>query len=129
MNNGAKLGWVLGTVVVYGLIMLAVTTCVPPRPPLVIEPLEAHDAFTDTREDAGSPVRRGIPPSAQVADWQKKPPCDADKDEHAINGACYQRTGRSPKDPGGCGAKLLEHGEGCYRAIANAQREPTSISE
>jgi hypothetical protein len=87
----------------------------PPPTPLV-----AAEALADGE----APVRR-IP--AKPLEWQKTPPCDADKDEHAVNGACYQRTGRSPKDPGGCGAKLLEHDTGCYRAIAKAPREPTSI--
>jgi hypothetical protein len=82
--------------------------------PMPSPPLAAEEALTEGE----APVRR-IP--AKPLEWQKRPPCDADMGEVAINGACYVGPLPAP-----C-RKLLEHDGQCYRAVAKAPREPTSI--
>lgn len=74
----------------------------------------------DELEQRAGPVRT-LP--ATPEDWQKRPPCDADLDEHLINGACYMRAGKMPP----CGPKLLRYGDACFRAVAKAKEMPVSV--
>ena len=85
-------------------------------------PLREEDALTDMQPDGGAtPGGRRIP--EKPADWQKRPPCDEDSGEEAINGACYGAMKRKPP----CGPKMVQHGDTCYRAVAKAPKPPTSI--
>lgn len=90
------------------------------RPP----PERSRVRLVPTEALTGAAVleQRSLPTAPE--DWQKKPPCDAELDEHAINGACYARMSRKPP----CG-KLLQHGDACYRAVAKVQGPPVSVRE
>jgi hypothetical protein len=83
------------------------------EPPPV--PLVAEEALTEGE----APVRR-IP--AKPLEWMKTPPCDDEMGEVVVNGACYVELAKRPP----CG-RLPEHAGKCFRAIAKAPREPTSI--
>jgi len=93
--------------------------------PLVTTPLNPEDAVIDLAPDAGVGTRRGIPPKPEP--WQKKPPCPKEMGERAINGACYFRIHPEDMKPP-CKSPALEHGEFCWRAVAQVNRDPTSIT-
>jgi hypothetical protein len=87
------------------------------------QPQEAAEAAPMAEEaltDGKTPIV--VRPPLQALDWQKPPPCDPDMAEVAINGACYVELAKKPP----CG-RMVEHAGSCYRAIAKAPREPTSI--
>lgn len=109
---------------VAALVLLPLSSCMR-RPAVLAErPLPAEeDAYADIREDGGV-VSSPRMPEAPLA-WQKRPPCDVDMGETAVNGACYIVIGRSPP----CGPKLIEYRGLCYRAIAKAKTPPVSGQE
>lgn len=84
---------------------------------------DPSDALIDLKADGGASPGHVVKMPEHPFEWQKKPPCDNDASEEAVNGACYLATKRRPP----CGPKLMQHGDTCYRAIAKAPREPTSI--
>jgi hypothetical protein len=99
--------------------LLPVVGCLS-RQTMPTETASAPPMFEEALTDGKTPVV--VRPPAKPLDWQKRPPCDADAGEEAINGACYFAAKRVPP----CG-RLVEHEGSCYRAIAKAPREPTSI--
>src|SRR5437762_10451094 len=51
------------------VVLPLLSSCMNRQAPLVFTPLSPEDAVVDLRQDAGAPVRRGIPP--KPPDWQK----------------------------------------------------------
>lgn len=86
-------------------------------------PAEA-DALMDMGPDGGT-GRLRIP--TKPYDWQKRPPCPKEMGEREINGACYFRMHPDDMRPP-CLAPAIEHDGQCYRTIAKAKKEPTSIT-
>lgn len=98
-------------------------SCAPRRtvdvPATVVRPRE-EGALADTgKPQDAQPVERLIPDAPEP--WQKKPPCDEEQDERAINGACWQATSRRPP----CGP-LWRNGDICLRPIAKSKPQPFS---
>ena len=60
-------------------------------------------------------------PAKPEKGW-KRPPCDGEMAEYAINGACWTETSKTPP----CG-RLYEHEGKCYRPMLAPPRRDSSI--
>lgn len=103
------------------LLALLSYSCANPKWDTIPPTTEPHpsEGVIDL-DDKKTPTQRGIP--ARPESWQKRPPCDTESGEVALNGACYVELKKTPP----CG-RALEYKGGCYRPVVRPERLPTSI--
>ncbi len=116
---------VVGCLLSVALALEAVYQLLPPQraPHLVVELLHAEGPVPAVLTvDAGEESRYTVPKTPQK-DW-KRPPCNRDMAEYAINGACWVKTAHTPP----C-ARLYEYDGACYIPVARPPQRPAAIEE